>query len=91
MGGGGVGRRSGQKGVGGIITKGHEEKLGGMNMVIILIMVTFRGQIHMSKLITLNTLNICSLFYVNCTSINLFKKRENVSQTLKDYNQRRLK
>lgn len=39
----GMGMRSGQQGVGGMITKGNKEKLGGMNMLIILIMVMCQG------------------------------------------------
>ena len=48
---------------------------GVMDIVGTLVVVMYHRRTRMSKLIKLYTLNVCSLLYINCTSIKL-KKRE---------------
>ena len=65
------------------IAKGHEETLGIDECVHYLDCgVCFYGCIHMSKL-KMYTLNICSLLYVNYTSVKLLKILLGYSKGLK--------
>ena len=64
----------------GRITKGLEETLGGdgyvihhIVMVVVTVVVTVSQVYNMSKLIILYILNMCSLLYINYTSINVLK------------------
>ena len=64
----------------GRITKGLDETLGGdgyvihhIVMVVVTVVVTVSQVYNMSKLIILYILNMCSLLYINYTSINVLK------------------
>lgn len=52
---------------------GHEETSGGDGCLLPWLCWRFHEYMHMSKLIKLNTLNTCSFWHIDYTSIKLFK------------------